>query len=723
MQKFRSVIPNHFTLPKRISRLGDLAYNLWWTWNPEAQRLFDRIDRDLWEQAYHNPVQFLKQVPRARLNSVSQDLYFLKSYDRVFQTYDDYLTSQDTWYAQHYPDLSERQIAYFSMEFGLHETLPLYAGGLGVLSGDHLKEASDMGLPMVGIGFLYTRGYVKQRITEDGWQENIDFSLQVGDAPISPLLDSDGNPLKVSISLPDREIHARLWEVRVGRIPLYLMDSDIPENSHEDRSLTIRLYSGDPERRIVQEMLLGIGGVRAIRLLGFKPEIWHMNEGHSAFLVLECAREYVSAGQSFDVALERVRQECIFTTHTPVPAGNDEFQPWLVDKFFSNFWSELGLERDEFNDLARNTQPWGETFSMPVLALRGARYANGVSELHGVVARRMWGHLWPELKEDEVPITHVTNGVHIGTWLARRMGELFATYLDKDWEHRIEDPELWERIDLIPDEELWAVRRHLKRKLMAYVVDRARMQWIQGELHPIQLIASGALLDPYSLTIGFARRFAPYKRANLVLSDLDRLLSLLNRPNMPVQIIFAGKTHPDNEPGKQLIQEVYRAVKLAGGGGRLVFLEDYDMNVARYLVQGVDVWLNTPLRPNEASGTSGQKVALNGGLNFSIMDGWWREGYNGRNGWAIGNDTNYDDPNQQDAADVRSLYETLEGEIIPLYYRKRSSDGLPGDWLAWVKESIRTLAPQFSTRRMLLDYLHDLYVPAIQAKSYERLQE
>ncbi|MDX1436354.1 MAG: alpha-glucan family phosphorylase [Anaerolineales bacterium] len=723
MENYRTEIPNHFNLPKRINRLGELAYNLWWTWNPDAQRLFVRIDRDLWEQVYHNPVLFLKEVERARLNSVSQDLYFQKTYDRVFRNFDEYLGATDTWYSRRHPELQGRQMAYFSMEFGLHETLPLYAGGLGVLSGDHLKEASDLGLPMVAIGFLYTKGYLKQKITEDGWQENLDFTLDVANAPIAPLVDQDGNPLKISVSLPDRDIYARLWEVRAGRVALYLIDSDIPENSNEDRGLTIRLYSGDPEKRIIQEILLGIGGVRALRLLGFDPEIWHMNEGHSAFLVLECARQYVEAGMNFDDALELVRRKSIFTTHTPVPAGNDEFQPWVVDKYFSNYWEQIGLDRDRFNELARNTQTWGETFSMPVLAFRGSKYANGVSELHGAVARRMWAPLWPELKEDEVPITHVTNGVHIGTWLARRMAELFQNYLDEDWQQKIEEPELWERVDLIPDEELWDVRRHLKRKLVAYVRERARQQWAQGESHPVQVISSGALLDPYAMTIGFARRFALYKRADLVLSDMDRLMRLLNKPNMPVQIIFAGKTHPDNEPGKLLIQEVYRAVKQAGGGGRLVFLEDYDMNLARYLVQGVDIWLNTPRRPNEASGTSGQKAALNGVLNFSVLDGWWREGYNGRNGWAIGGDIDYDDPHQQDEADIRSLYETLEGEIIPLYYSKRSSDGLPGDWLAWVKEAIRTLGPQFSTRRMLMDYIQDLYIPALNEEIREPVRD
>lgn len=716
MRTFRTKIPNHFSLPRRINRLGTLAYNLWWTWTPDALRLFTIIDRDLWEQTYHNPVRFLNEVERARLNAVTYDRYYLEFFDRTFQAFDNYLKAEDTWFARQHPDLKDKTIAYFSMEFGLHETLPLYAGGLGVLSGDHLKEASDLGLPMVAIGFLYTQGYFSQRITEDGWQSVRDYELDVNQAPIAPLLDSQDNPLKISVSLPDREVVARLWEIRVGRVPLYLLDTNVEENSPADRQLTARLYSSDPERRISQEILLGIGGMRALRLLGHQPEIWHMNEGHSAFLALELAREYVSQGHAFDEAVAMVRENSIFTTHTPVPAGNDEFPTWLVDKYFSTLWPELGLERGQFLDLALNRQTWGETFSMPVLALRFARYANGVSELHGRVARRMWAFLWPERRVEDVPITHVTNGVHTGTWLARRLRELFDIYLGPDWLARLDDPAIWEGVDSIPDEELWAVRLHLKRKLIAYIRERARQQWLKDEVHPVQVIASGVLLDPYALTIGFARRFAPYKRAGLVLRDMDRLLRILNRPNMPVQIIFAGKTHPDNELGKLLIQEVYRTVKRSENGGRLVFLEDYDMNLARYLVQGVDVWLNTPRRPNEACGTSGQKAALNGVLNFSVLDGWWREGYNGRNGWAIGDDADYDDPNLQDEADAASLYATLENEIIPLYYKKRTSDGLPSDWLARIKDAIRTLAPQFSTRRMLKEYITDLYLPAMRGE-------
>jgi len=716
MEKIQAEIPNHFSLPRRINRLSELTYNLWWVWNPDAQVLFSQIDKALWERVYHNPVVFLRQVERSRLNAVTFDRYFLDFYDRVFRNFDHYIHAENTWYRKTYPDLIRSTIAYFSFEFGLHESLPVYAGGLGILSGDHLKEASDLGLPMVAVGFLYTQGYFSQKITEDGWQEAHNLYLKFDELALIPLTQEDGRPVMVSVDLPGRQVKARIWLARVGRVPLYLLDSNIEENSPADRQLTARLYSSDLELRISQEIILGIGGVRALRALGYDPSVWHMNEGHSAFLVLERIREMVSQGMSFEEACRKVYSTDVFTTHTPVPAGNDEFPLWLTDKYFSNFWPELKLSRDQFNDLARNTQSWGgETFSMPVLALRLSAHRNAVSELHGQVARHMWQFLWPDRRVDEVPITHITNGVHTGTWLARRMRVLYERYLGADWYEHIDDPELWRQIENVPDAELWTVRRHLKRKLMAYCRERARMQWLSGTVHPVQVVAAGTLLDPYMLTIGFARRFATYKRANLILRDTERLLNILNQPNKPVQIIFAGKSHPADEPGKLLIQEVYRMVKNASNGGRLVFLEDYDMNIARYLVQGVDVWLNTPRRPNEASGTSGQKAALNGILNFSVLDGWWREGYNGLNGWAIGNDADMTDPNQQDETDAESLYDTLENEIIPLYYSGRSADNLPGDWIARIKESIRTLAPQFSMRRMLKEYVNQLYVPAAEA--------
>ncbi|TAK14539.1 MAG: alpha-glucan family phosphorylase [Anaerolineae bacterium] len=714
MQAFRSEMPNHFNLPERIARLGELAYNLWWTWEKETQRLFEYIDPHLWEETYHNPIKFLRQAARARLNAVTHDKWYTEFYDHTLVLFDAYMAADTTWFRHNHPGLINNPIAYFSSEFGLHETLPIYAGGLGVLSGDHVKEASDLGLPFVAIGFLYTQGYFSQHITEDGWQEAHQVALKFEDLPVLPLLDEEDRPLTVSVELPGREVHARIWEVRVGRAPLYLLDTNVDGNSEADRLLTARLYSSDLDLRISQEVILGVGGVRALRMLGYNPSVWHMNEGHSAFLSLERCRERVAAGRAFADAVEEVRKATLFTTHTPVPAGNDEFPLWLMDKYFSHLWPELGLSREQFMDVARRSLSWGESFSMPVLALRMSAYANGVSELHGQVARKMWQFLYPAKRAEDVPITHITNGIHSGTWLARRMRELFNTYLPADWYECTDDPDIWEHVGGIPDEELWEVRKHLKRKLVAYMRERARDQWRHDGVHPVQVVAAGTLLDPYALTIGFARRFATYKRAGLVLSDVERILKLINQPNRPVQIIFAGKSHPADEPGKLLIQEVYRKVKQAENGGRLVFLEDYDMNIARYLVQGVDVWLNTPRRPNEASGTSGEKAALNGVLNFSILDGWWREGYNGQNGWAIGEDKDYDDHALQDKEDAASLYATLENEIIPLYYDQRPGDKMPVKWVGMVKECLRTLAPRFSMKRMVKDYTQQLYLPVMQ---------
>jgi len=711
-EEFHTETSNHFSLPRRIHRLGELAYNLWWTWNPDVQRLYKRIDSDLWEKYDHNPILFLRNIERAKLNAVTHDSHYLDFYDRALLAFDQYMAREDPWYARQHSHLHDQEIAYFSTEYGLHETLPFYAGGLGVLSGDHIKEASDLGLPLVAMGFLYTRGYFTQKISEDGWQEAHYVRLKFDELPVLAVLDDNDAPVTVNVSLPGRDVLARIWMIQVGRIPLYLLDSDVEGNSPTDRELTSRLYGSDLDLRISQEILLGVGGVRALKALGHQPSIWHMNEGHSAFMALERVRERVSEGYTFEEAKEIVKGKTVFTTHTPVPAGSDEFPLWLIDKYFAHYREELGLDREAFVDLARHDVSWGETFSMPVLAMQMSTLKNGVSEMHGKVAREMWQYLWPERKVEDVPISHITNGIHTGTWLARRLRHLYGRYLDREWMENIDDPATWEAIEDIPDEELWAVRRHLKRKLVFYMREQAREQWLHHGVHPVQVVASGALLDPYALTLGFARRFATYKRADLILRDMDRLLSLINQPNMPVQIIFAGKAHPADKPGKLLIQKVYRKVKQAENGGRLVFLEDYDMNLARYLVQGVDVWLNTPRRPNEASGTSGQKAALNGVLNFSILDGWWREGYNGRNGWAIGDETDYEDPELQDEKDAQSLYKVLEDEIVPLYYQ-RSSGNIPVEWIARMKESIRTLAPAFSMRRMVKEYGREMYFPLL----------
>ncbi|MBV6397338.1 MAG: Glycogen phosphorylase [Anaerolineales bacterium] len=713
MTQFITRIPNGFDLPRRIARLGELAYNLWWTWNPEATRLFARIDYDLWERLSHNPILLLRQIGRAELNSAAQNEDYLTAFDRVFAEFDAYLAAQQTWSLAAHPELTGNPIAYFSMEFGLHETLPIYSGGLGVLAGDHLKEASDLGLPLVGIGFMYAQGYFSQHISEDGWQEAINNPINIDEHAFLPVTRQDGSRLTVSVEFPERIVTLQIWEVRVGRVPLYLLDSNVDGNSDADRLLTARLYWSDLNFRVAQEVLLGVGGVRALRELDYNPSVWHMNEGHAAFLTLERARELVQAGHSFEQAIAQTRLNNIFTTHTPVPAGNDEFPLWLIDKHLAALWTPLNLTRDQFMDLARHTQPYGETFSMGILALRLAEGRNAVSELHGRVARGMWNFLWPDKQEDDVPITYVTNGVHTGNWMARRIRLLLDKHLGADWLDRLDDPALWSRLDAVPDQEFWQTHLHLKRKLAFYLRERIRGHWLHDGIHPVQVVASGVMINPYDLTIGFARRFATYKRAGLILADVERLLDLVNRPNRPVQIIFAGKAHPADEPGKQLIQQIYRTVKKAETGGRLVFLEDYDMNLARYLVQGVDVWLNTPRRPMEASGTSGMKAALNGALNFSVLDGWWREAYNGQNGWSIGADA---DPQTavQDEADAESLYQTLENEIIPLYYDQDEA-GLPHEWIARAKNAMQTVTPQFSTRRMVKEYVQRLYLPALRA--------
>ncbi len=710
---FHKVFPNHFRLPERIKRLGELAYNLWWVWNPIGLRIYLQLDRRLWEQVSHNPITFLHLIEQEKLAAAAGDKYYLEEYDKVMAEFDAYMANGNTWFNQEHADLKGRQIAYFSFEFGIHESMPFYAGGLGILSGDHLKEASDLGIPIVGMGFIYKQGYFVQKITEDGWQETSNYHFDFEEMPIIAVMDEHEKPVTVSVDLPGRKVHARVWMLQVGRVPLFLLDTAIAQNQQNDRHLTSRLYSSDLEIRISQELLLGIGGVRALRKLGYQPDLWHMNEGHSAFLTLENVREQIANGVPFEDAVAQLRKVNIFTTHTPVPAGNDQFPIWLIDKYFPSFWDELKLTRDQFIDLGRQTQSWGETFSMPVLALHLSERCNAVSELHGEVARDMWNFLWPEREARDVPIQSVTNGVHMGFWLARRMRLLFDRYLGMDWMAQIDNPDMWTRVEQIPDLELWDVRRHLKRKLINYAIESARDHWRSGKRSAPQVIVDGVMLDQYSLTIGFARRFATYKRSDLIFSDYERLLELINNKDMPIQIILAGKAHPADEPGKLLIQKVYRAAKDPRSSGRIVFLEDYDLNIARLLVQGVDVWLNTPRRPNEASGTSGMKAAINGTLNFSILDGWFREGFNGSNGWAIGTDEDHEDANKQDELDALSLFNTLENEIIPLYYQTRSMGDASPQWIAKIKENMRSLSWQFNTRRMLKEYAQKMYLPAL----------
>ncbi|MBK8823157.1 MAG: alpha-glucan family phosphorylase [Anaerolineales bacterium] len=711
--EFLTPPPQKFDLPKRLTRLGELAYNLWWTWQPEAARLFGRLDYDLWERLGHNPIRLLQEISHGRLVQASKDKDYLVLYDALFKRFDDYFTKQ-SWTQKAHPEFDNKPVAYFSMEFGLHETLPIYSGGLGVLAGDHLKESSDLGLPLIAVGFMYGQGYFSQRISEDGWQEALNNPLTFEHLPVT-LVTKNNKPVTIQIEFPDRNITAQIWEVRVGRVPLYLLDSNVEGNNDFDRMLTARLYWSDLDRRVMQEVLLGVGGVRALRALDYSPAVWHMNEGHASFLTLERARELVASGSTFADAAQKNRGQNVFTTHTPVPAGNDEFPLWLLDKYLAKLWPELGLTREEFVNIAKHQQPHGETFSMPILALRLSNGSNGVSELHGQVSREMWNFLWPDKAENDVPIQYVTNGVHTRNWMARRLNVLLEKYLGADWYDNLDDHELMKKLDQIPEPELWGVRLHLKRKLAFYLKERVRDRWAHGGFHPVQVVASGVLINPYALTIGFARRFATYKRANLIMSDIERLLDIINRPNMPVQIIFAGKAHPADEPGKQLIQKVYRTVKKAETGGRLVFLEDYDMNLARYLVQGVDVWMNTPRRPMEASGTSGMKAAINGALNFSVLDGWWREAYNGSNGWSIGEDKEYESNEIQDSADAEDMYHTLEHKIIPMYYNRDPKE-ISHEWIDMMKDTMKTVIPQFSTRRMVKEYVEKFYAPALKNK-------
>lgn len=693
------------SLPRRIDRLGELAYNLWWTWRSEAQTLFQRIDPVLWETLEHNPVRFLRQVARKDLNTVAKDKKYLDLYDRVIDDLSRYMAKDGpdkTWLQTKHPDY-KGQIAYFSFEFGLHECLPLYAGGLGVLAGDHLKEASDLGIPLVGMGFMYLLGYFRQRITEDGWQEADYEKLDFADLPVTPVLDAAGEPLKVAIELPNKEMWARVWLAQVGRVPLYLLDADLPENKSQDRALTQRLYNPDPDTRIPQEVLLGIGGVRALRAMKIEPTVWHMNEGHPAFLTLERAREYIQdQGLNFEQAHATIRASTVFTTHTPVPAGNDTFAPWQIDRQLWGFWDQLGLTREQFMSLADHDG----LFGMTVLALRMASRANGVSKLHGEVAGEMWSWMF---EKNARPIGYITNGIHIPTWISRRMRRLYDEHLGSNWMSRADDNEMWKAVYDIPDGDLWTIRKHYKRMLTSFMRDRARRKWVTHTQHPVQTIASGVLVEPGSLMIGFARRFPTYKRATMILRDIPRLVRLITDPARPVHILYAGKSHPNDEPGKRLIQDLYRVIKNADTAGRMVFIEDYDMNVARFLVHGVDVWMNTPRRPHEASGTSGMKAALNGALNFSVLDGWWPEAWNGKNGWRIGTEQTYPSDEAQDVADAKSLFDTLENELIPLYYDK-DEDGIPHRWLQWVKESIVTCAPEFSTRRMVSQYFDTMYL-------------
>jgi len=704
-------IPSH--LPSSINRLWEVAHNLWWSWHPEARALFETLDRTLWKLTSHNPVRLLREIGPERAVAAAADPSFHRRYDAVLLAFDDYMEARDTWFTRTHPELADSVIAYFSAEFGLHHSIPIYSGGLGVLAGDHCKEASDLGVPLVGIGFLYPQGYFHQRISADGWQQAWYQPLAFGDAPIRPSVHPNGERVLIQVPLDGRTIDVAVWQVAVGRVSLYLMDTDVESNPPWDRELSARLYGGDQENRILQEIVLGIGGVRVVRALGLRPAVWHANEGHAAFLMLERLREHREAGLSFEDAVQAVRASTIFTTHTPVSAGHDAFPLSLMEKYFTPFCTGLSISREQFMQFGFVPGSNETAFNMTVLALQLSGHRNAVSRRHGETSRQMWSHLWPGTPPEEVPIVSVTNGVHVPTWIAPEMRQLYAKYLGPDCVAHHNDPALWERVADIPDGELWNTRLALKLKLLGHINEGVRSRWIHGQLDPSQVLASGTLLQPHTLTIGFARRFATYKRATLLFHDLERLKRLLQDPWRPVQIIFAGKAHPADEPGKYFIHEVYSLAKDHGIGGHIAFVEEYDMHTAKFLIHGADVWLNTPRSPFEACGTSGQKAALNGVPHLSVLDGWWAEGYNGANGWAIGEREFNPDPVAQDAADAEALYQILENEVVPLYYA-RDADGVPRGWLSIVRETIRSAVPRFCARRMVQEYTEKLYVPASQ---------
>jgi starch phosphorylase len=700
------------TLPSEFKNLSELAHNLWWSWSPESRSVFSYFDQTLWRLTHHDPMRQLQEIDPGRLEHLRQDVVFIRQYQAAMKTFHDYMEAKDDWFSTTYPQLREGLVAYFSAEFGLHRSVPLYSGGLGILAGDHLKEASDLGIPLVAVGFMYNQAYFRQAIDAEGWQEAVYDSVDQMAMPVDLARTPSGDVVKVQVPIGDRTVTCVVWFVKVGRVSLYLLDTDSPENSPEDCHLTARLYGGDHHTRLRQELLLGIGGVRALRAVGCEPQVWHANEGHPAFLLVERIREGIRQGQSLNEAVGQVRDSTVFTTHTPVPAGHDMFSGDLIREHCQWWWEELGLTQDDFMALGRHPEFGADQFHMTALAIRHAGFINGVSVEHQQVSRKMFQVLWPDRSVQDVPIHSVTNGVHVPTWIAKEMDVLFQKYLGHDWRGRCDDPELWKRIHEVPDEELWEARQFLKRKMLLFVRQRARTGWIDGTMEPTQVLASGALFEPHALTLGFARRFATYKRATLLFSDLDRLKKILLNPWKPVQIIFAGKAHPADQFGRELIHQIYQFAKDHNFGGHIAFVEDYDMHVAKFLVQGVDVWLNNPRPPLEASGTSGQKAALNGVPNLSVLDGWWKEGYDGSNGWAVPILDEPVDDGKQDTWDCSNLYSLLEDEVIPLYY-DRDIDGIPRGWCTIVKNAIQTGAPRFSARRMLKEYVERAYAPLL----------
>ncbi|HXO95774.1 MAG TPA: alpha-glucan family phosphorylase, partial [Chthoniobacterales bacterium] len=692
-------------LPNVLEPLNDLARNLWWTWEPDARKLFRDLNPTLWDQTNHNPIRMLQLSKQGRLEEIASDEDYLRRMRHVHEQFRAYMSRTDTYGKQR---AGAPCIAYFSAEFGFHESVPNYSGGLGILSGDHCKSASDLDLNFYAVTLLYRHGYFKQQIGKDGWQEAVSLNQNFHHLPVRDARVGDQSVF-VTVDILGRTVTAKVWELQIGRIKLFLLDTDIQQNSPEDRLITEQLYGGDTDMRIRQEIVLGIGGVRALDALGIKPDVYHMNEGHSAFLSLERIRQYVQEkGMSYYPALQMVAASNVFTTHTPVPAGNDAFSRDLVGRYLGKYAHDFGLS---FDDLFAFGQPMlnpPPLFSMTILALRTSRRANGVSKLHGEVSKGLWQDVWAGVPLQEVPITSITNGIHTKTWTAPEFHRLYEKYLGADWADHLTDVEYWRRVIDIPDEVLWETHQLLKRRLIEFVRERLRIQRARIGESPEQLRKINSILNPDVLTVGFARRFATYKRGTLLFSNKERLLRLIQNAERPVQFIFAGKSHPKDEGGKRIIQEVYNASREVGFEHAVVFVEDYDTYIGRRLYQGVDVWLNNPLRPLEASGTSGMKLPPNGGLNFSVLDGWWCEGYNGKNGWPIGPEISGGSVEFQNEVDIDSMFNILENQIIPLYYAK--PDGrLPLAWLQLMRESMRSVTPVFNTHRMVKEYNERLY--------------
>ena len=718
---------NHVTaveLPQRIVRLGELAQDLRWTWNRNARELFRRLDYQMWRQTAHNPVRMLYLLSPEQLLEASKHPTFLAFYDQALEDLDAARRARHTWWTATVGEIPGQCIAYFSAEFALHQSLPIYAGGLGVLAGDICKEASDLGLPFVGVGFMYPQGYFHQSVTAEGWQQEEYEQIDWASAPIEPATTGSGDPCIVEVPLGQRIVRVGVWRVRLGRTKLYLLDTGLEENAPWDRELSARLYGGDKETRIQQEIILGVGGVRALRALGCQPAVWHLNEGHAAFVALERIQELLHQGQGFESALNQVKRTTVFTTHTPVAAGHDAFAFSLVETHLAKCWGPLGPNRQAFLALGHHDNGTGPEFNMTALALRTAENVNAVSQRHARVTYDMWIPIWSEeslpgetlapaqSRPNQRSVGTITNGVHLLSWVGREMARLFDRYLGADWRNHHDESTLWEFVYDIPDAELWEARQALRRYLFTFIRERARARWTEERVSAGRVVAGGTLLNPAALTIGFARRFTGYKRPELIFRDLERLATLLNSARFPVQVVFAGKAHPADVHGKHLLQRVYRAALDPVLGGRIAFVDDYDLHVAHFIVQGCDLWLNNPRKPMEASGTSGMKASVNGVPHLSIGDGWWAEGFSGHNGWLIDGAGPNDDQGAADEADAHALYELLEEHVVPTFYDRDAQD-IPQRWLQVVREAIRTVAPQFSARRMVKQYVEEMYRPAL----------